>query len=226
MAHRVGDLMTQDVVTVHEDATFREMVQVMHDRRVSALPVVDLDGVIVGVVSEADLLVKEDPDVLVPRFFDRRVRRIDRGKAVAVLARDLMTAPAVTVPVDAEVPDAAHLMRERHVKRLFVTDASGRVIGVVSRADLLVAFLRPDREVAEEVDELLRHEAWAIPGTFHILVEDGVVHLEGRVEQRTAEPDLEARIRAIEGVVSVDAHVSWDYDDTVGAGFGPGWMGV
>lgn len=226
MARTVGDLMTKSVVTVREDATFRELVQLMHECRVSALPVVDLAGAIVGVVSEADLLVKEDPDVLVPRFFDRRVRRIERGKAVAVIARDLMTAPAVTVSVDAEVPDAAHLMRERDVKRLFVTDAAGEVVGVVSRADLLLAFLRPDTEVAEDVEELLRHEASVIPGTFQVRVEDGVVHAEGKVEQRTAEPELVAAIRAIEGVVGVDAHVTWEYDDTVGAGFGPGWMGV
>lgn len=226
MAHTVGDLMTKSVVTVREDATFRELVQLMHECRVSALPVVDLAGAIVGVVSEADLLVKEDPDVLVPRFFDRRVRRIERGKAVAVIARDLMTAPAVTVAVGAEVPDAAHLMRERDVKRLFVTDASGKVVGVVSRADLLLAFLRPDAEVAEDVEELLRHEKSVIPGTFQVRVEDGVVHVEGKVEQRTAEPELVAEIRGIEGVVGVDAHVTWEYDDTVGAGFGPGWMGV
>lgn len=226
MVRTVGDLMTKSVVTVCEDATFRELVELMHECRVSALPVVDLGGAILGVVSEADLLVKEDPDVLVPRFFDRRVRRIERGKAVAVIARDLMTSPAVTVSVDAEVPDAAHLMRERDVKRLFVTDAAGKVVGVVSRADLLLAFLRPDAEVAEDVEELLRHDALVIPGTFQVHVEDGVVHAEGRVEQRTAEPELVAQIRAIEGVVGVDAQVSWEYDDTVGAGFGPGWMGV
>lgn len=226
MARTVGDLMTKSVVTACEDATFRELVELMHGCRVSALPVVDLGGAILGVVSEADLLVKEDPDVLVPRFFDRRVRRIERGKAVAVIARDLMTSPAVTVSVDAEVPDAAHLMRERDVKRLFVTDAAGKMVGVVSRADLLLAFLRPDAEVAEDVEELLRHDALVIPGTFQVHVEDGVVHAEGRVEQRTAEPELVAQIRAIEGVVGVDAQVSWEYDDTVGAGFGPGWMGV
>jgi CBS domain-containing protein len=226
MAHTVGDLMTESVVTVHEDSTFREMVQLMHERRVSALPVVDLDGVIVGVVSEADLLVKEDPDVMVPRFFDRRVRRIERGKAVAVIARDLMTAPAVTVPANTEVPDAAHLMRERGVKRLFVTDTAGKVLGVVSRADLLVAFLRSDADVAEDVEELLRHAGYVIPGTFKVRVEDGIVHAEGRVEQRTAEPELLGQIRAIEGVVGVDANVTWEYDDAVGAGFGPGWMGV
>lgn len=226
MVRTVGDLMTKSVVTACEDATFRELVELMHECRVSALPVVDLGGAILGVVSEADLLVKEDPDVLVPRFFDRRVRRIERGKAVAVIARDLMTSPAVTVSVDAEVPDAAHLMRERDVKRLFVTDAAGKVVGVVSRADLLLAFLRPDAEVAEDVEELLRHDALVIPGTFQVHVEDGVVHAEGRVEQRTAEPELVAQIRAIEGVVGVDAQVSWEYDDTVGAGFGPGWMGV
>ena len=226
MSRTVGDLMTKSVVTVREDSTFRGLVELMHKCRVSALPVVDASGAILGVVSEADLLVKEDPDVLVPRFFDRRVRRIDRGKATAVLARDLMTAPAVTVPEDAAVPDAAHMMRRRGVKRLFVTDAAGKVVGVVSRADLLLAFLRPDADIAGDVEELLRHDASVIPGTFKVHVEDGVVHVEGKVEHRTSEAELVAEIRAIEGVVSVDAHVTWDLDDTVGAGFGPGWMGV
>jgi CBS domain-containing protein len=218
--------MTKSVVTVREDATFRELVELMREHRVSALPVVNAVGAIQGVVSEADLLVKEDPDVLVPRFFDRRVRRIERGKAVAVVARDLMTSPAVTIAADAEVPDAAHLMRERGVKRLFVTDATGRAIGVVSRVDLLLVFLRPDADVTGDVEELLRHEASVIPGTFLVRVDDGIVHVQGRLEQRTAESDLVARIRMLEGVVAVDAQVTWEFDDAVGAGFGPGWMGV
>ena len=226
MTHTVADVMTSDVVTVDEEASFRRLVGLMHECRVSAVPVVDDDGRILGVVSEADLLVKEDPDVFIPHLIDRRARRVERGKAVAAVAAGLMTAPAVTIGPQATVTEAAHRMRDEHVKRLFVTDEAGKVIGVVSRVDLLLPFLRPDGEIADAVDQVIRAEEGTLPDTFQVTITDGVVDVSGRVERRTIAPELVAKIRGIEGVVGVDSHLTWDLDDTVSAGFGAGWVGV
>jgi CBS domain-containing protein len=226
MTHTVADVMTTDVVAVDERAPFRRLVGLMHECRVSALPVVDEGGRIIGVVSEADLLVKEDPGVFTPHLIDRKTRRVEREKASAAVAGGLMTTPAVTITPRATVTEAAHLMRDAHVKRLFVTDEAGMVIGVVSRVDLLLPFLRPDPEIAVAVEEAIGLEPGILPDTFEVTVADGVVQVSGRVERRTIAPQLVAKIRAVEGVVGVDSHLTWDLDDTVSAGFGAGWVGV
>ena len=226
MTQTIADVMTSDVVTVDEETSFRRLVGLMHECRVSAVPVVDEDGRILGVVSEADLLVKEDPAVFIQHLVDRKAQRVEREKAVAAVAGKLMTAPAVTIGPRATVTEAAHLMRDEHVKRLFVTDESGKVIGVVSRVDLLLPFLRPDAEIALAVDDVIRLEAGVLPDTFEVAVTDGVVRISGRVERRTIAPQLVAKIRGTEGVVSVDSHLEWDFDDTMSAGFGTGWVGV
>lgn len=222
---KVRDVMTKTVVTAGEDSTFRELVGTMHEWRVSALPVVDRTGAIVGVVSEADLLLKEDPQVLTPHFIERRARRLERGKALAVVARDLMTAPAVTVEPDTPLGVAAHVMHERGVKRLFVTDVDGGVLGVVSRVDLLRAFLRGDAEIIEDVDRMLLGELRLPPDAVHAEVSEGIVVLDGCVERRTLAPDAVAHVRSVEGVIDVVDRLTWDYDDTVAAGYGAGWVG-
>ena len=222
---KVRDVMTKTVVTAGEDSTFRELVGTMHEWRVSALPVVDPTGSIVGVVSEADLLLKEDPQVLTPHFIERRARRLDRGKALAVIARDLMTTPAVTVEPDAPLAVAAHVMHERGVKRLFVTDPEGTVLGVVSRVDLLRAFLRGDAEISADVDQVLLRELRLPPDAIHAEVNEGIVVLDGCVERRTLAPDAVTHVRTVEGVIDVVDRLTWDYDDTVAAGYGAGWVG-
>jgi CBS domain-containing protein len=225
MTLTVRDVMTGTVTTVREDTDFKELVRSLQECRGGALPVVDAAGTIVGVVSEADLLLKEDLDLFAPHLFEGRVRRIERTKAAAIYARDLMTAPAVTIRPEAHLTDAAHLMHERRVKRLFVVDTAGSLLGVVCRIDVLSGFLRADDEIAREVTRVLHGELLLPPGTIRVAIHDGVVRLDGEVERRTLAPYLAARIRAIEGVVDVDDHVSWSYDDTVRAGFGAGWVG-
>jgi CBS domain-containing protein len=225
MTLTVSDVMARSVVTAREDSSFKELVGLLQECSAGALPVVDAAGMIVGVVSEADLLLKEDLDLFAPHLFEGHVRRIEREKAAAVYARDLMTAPAVTIRPDAHLTDAAHLMHERRVKRLFVTDPNGRVLGVVSRMDLLRAYLREDRDIAQEVTRVLHAELLLPLGAVSVTVEDGVVRLEGQVERRTLAPYVAARIRAIEGVVDVEDHLSWEYDDTIRAGYGVGWVG-
>jgi len=210
----VREVMTKTVVTAPEDAPFKELVRVMREYRVSALPIVNEDGAIVGVVSEADLLLKESPDVLTPHVFEGKLHREERRKAEGKVARDLMTRPAITVGPDAPVTEAAKMMHERHVKRLPVVDELGRIAGVVSRVDLLADYLRDDAEILEDVREILYRELLIPEHAVTATVDQGVVRLEGQLERRTMVPSLWDRLRCVEGVVGIDERLTWQLDDT------------
>ena len=149
MARPVRDVMTRTVVVASTQTPFKELVRMLREFRVSAVPVVGESGTIVGVVSEGDLLLHEDPAVLTPRFLEGHERKMERYKAEGLLARDLMTSPPVTIGPEATTAEAAHLMHERHVKRLPVVDAGGTILGVISRVDLLLEYLRDDEEILE-----------------------------------------------------------------------------
>jgi CBS domain-containing protein len=215
MSRTVADVMTRTVVVVPGSAPCKQVVRAMRDYRVSALPVTDPDGIIVGVVSEADLILREDPSVLQPHFFEGRARRDERRKAEAFVARDLMTSPAITVGPQARIVDAARLMHERHVKRLPVVDHDGRGVGIVSRMDLLAELLRDDDDIEAEVARVLVDDL-AIPADqVSVLVDDGVVHLEGRLERRSLVPIIRGAVRAVEGVIGLDERLTWELDDTI-----------
>ena len=151
----VSDVMTRTVVSVNAFAPFKDIVRRMQEYRVSAVPVVDEDDIVLGIVSEGDLILKEDADLEgEPRFLDGARRRQDRSKAAGRIASELMTAPAITIGPDATLGEAARLMHRRAVKRLPVVDpADGTILGIVSRTDLLKVFLRDDAEIAREVRE-------------------------------------------------------------------------
>ena len=165
----VKDLMTTPVVTVGPATPFKEIVAQLAEHRVSALPVVDDAGRVLGVVSEADLLLKEEfpgPDQNIPLFWTRR-RRLEREKAAASTARDLMTVAVVSISPDASVPEAARRMHTANVKRLPVIGQGGRLVGIVSRADLLKVFDRPDGDIHREIlDEVIVGEfRWTRAGS-------------------------------------------------------------
>jgi CBS domain-containing protein len=226
MARTVRDLMTRTVVAAPVDAPFKELVRLMHEYRVSALPVLGEAGVIVGVVSEADLLLKEDPDLRAWHLFEGPRRRAERRKATGLLARDLMTSPAVTISPEASVADAACSMHDRRVKRLPVIDPEGHVLGVISRIDLLCAFLREDEEIAHQVHDVIAEEFASYQDGFRVIVEEGVVTVEGRVELKSHVPELVHRLEEVEGVVAVEDHVAWDEDDTVKPVSPVPWVGI
>ncbi|MFE7172970.1 CBS domain-containing protein [Streptomyces sp. NPDC057616] len=203
--HIVSDVMTRTVVALGRGATFKEIVKTMQQWRVSAMPVVEDGTRVVGIVSEADLLPKEefrdgDPD--------RRtqLRRLaDLMKAGAVTAEELMTVPAVTVAQDATLAQAARLMALKKVKRLPVVDDAGVLRGIVSRADLLRVFLRDDEEIAAEVrDEVVAGLFPAPPEPIRVEVHEGVVRLTGRIDDTSLVPVAARLVRAVEGVVDVD----------------------
>lgn len=215
---RVRDVMTSDVVAVREDTPFRQIVDVLAERGVSAVPVVDSVGHVVGVVSEADLLHKMEFAGEVPErhLLEGRRRRVARTKATGDVARELMTSPAVTVFADTSVIEAARIVYGENVKRLPVIDELGRLVGIVSRGDLLRVHLRPDEEIhGEIVDYVLAKVLWVQPGQVRVRVDGGVVKLTGQLDRRT---DCELAVhltRAIAGVVDVVDELSFGFDDTL-----------
>ena len=212
----VKDLMTPQVVTIGPATPFKEIVARLAEHRVSAVPVVDDDGLVLGVVSEADLLLKEefpDPDADIPLFWTKR-RRLERDRAAATTARDLMSIAVVSIAPDATVAEAARRMHSAGVKRLPVLDERGRLVGIVSRADLLKVFNRPDQAIRREImDEVIVGEFMMDPNRFFIDVTDGVVVLQGRVERHSLLPYLVCAVHSVEGVVRVKNRLSFDIDD-------------
>jgi CBS domain-containing protein len=227
MTSLVRDVMTSEVVTIQPWTPFREIVTQLAEHRISAAPVLDAEGNVLGVVTEADLLLKQEhPDLEfnVPLAWNRR-RRLEREKAAAILAGELMTTPAVTVAPTATVTEAARRMHTAGVKRLPVVNEAGRLVGVVSRADLLKVFTRSDEAIWREVmDDVVVRDFMMDPSRFFIDVVDGVVVLQGRVERSRLIPFLVRAVHGVEGVVRVEDQLSFDVDDYDPAIAFP-WMG-
>ncbi|WP_416981895.1 CBS domain-containing protein [Streptomyces sp. T028] len=203
--HIVSDVMTHTVAAIGREAAFKDIVRMMQDWKVSALPVIEGEGRVVGVVSEADLLPKEEFRDSDPDRYTQLRRLTDLAKAGAVTAEELMTSPALTVRADATLAQAARTMARAKVKRLPVVDAVGLLQGVVSRADLLKVFLRADEEIAEEVRREVVSFLFPTPdSSVRVTVRDGVVRLVGRVRDTSLVPVAARLVRAVEGVVDVD----------------------
>src|SRR5579859_1323171 len=179
----VRELMTKDVVSVRPDTPFREIVALLDSHRISAVPVVDRAGVVVGVVSEADLLPKlrlgaARHDV---RWLGRAHDRMARAKADGTVARDLMSTPVVTALPNTWVVAAARRMDAARVRRLVVVDDLGRLQGILSRHDLLTLYRRPDTEIREELRRALYREHPAVTAHLSYAVDGGVVTVTGEV---------------------------------------------
>lgn len=215
--HRlVGDLMTTGVISIEQGSSFKDIAALMRDHRVSALPVVDSERRVLGIVSEHDLLLKEERVTLEERHLvESSRRRRERRKAGAVTAADLMTAPAITVSAQTPAAAAAALMHTRGVKRLPVVDESGRLVGIVSRVDLLKLFLRGDDEIRKEVlRDVVVGTLWLEPDGIEISVVDGVVTFRGEVP-RFSDGQILARLTlGLDGVVSVVNRLGYRVDDS------------
>ncbi|MEE1803521.1 MULTISPECIES: CBS domain-containing protein [unclassified Streptomyces] len=203
--HHVSDVMTRPVVAVGPDAGFKEMVETMGRWKVSALPVLVGDGRVAGVVSEADLLPKEEFRDADPSRAEQMRRLADLRKAGAVTAEELMSAPATTVDEDATLAQAARTMALRRLKRLPVVDSAGMLRGIVSRSDLLKVFLRSDEDIAQEVREEVVQRLFLVSReSVLVTVEDGVVTLSGTIRDTALVPIAARLTRAVEGVVDVE----------------------
>ncbi|MEU9554105.1 CBS domain-containing protein [Streptomyces fumanus] len=196
---KVRELMSDAVVRVQRGTPFKEIAHLLQEYDITAVPVVDADDRPVGVVSEADLLQK----ILggAPRDAADPVR----AKASATDAAGLMTSPAVCAREDWSVVDAARVMARHGIKRLLVTDEADRLIGVVSRSDLLRVFLRKDREIRTEIiEEILVRALGLAPSTVQVDVAHGHVVLSGRLPGRVSVSALEDMCRHVDGVVAVE----------------------
>lgn len=203
MKTAVKDVMTSRVIWVRRDAPFRELAAAMRSNRVSAFPVLDEEDKVIGVVSEADLLTKEALDGE-PGVFSGILHRREQDKARGVTAGDLMTTQVVTVAPGDTVEHAARLMYTRKVKRLPVTDAHGHLVGIISRADVLSVFDRPDEDIRAEITgEVIRDEFLLDPGDFTVTVKDGIVTLSGMPETAAIGLELVRAVRHVQGVVAV-----------------------
>ncbi|WP_340384420.1 CBS domain-containing protein [Streptomyces sp. SS7] len=207
--YKVSDVMTQTVVAVGRDAPFKEIVRTMEQWKVSAMPVLEGEGRVVGVVSEADLLPKEEFHDEEQSLSQQRQRLADVAKAGATRAEELMSTPAVTVHPGATLAQAARIMAVRHVKRLPVVDDIAMLQGIVSRADLLKVFLRPDDEIADEVRRTVVSSLYPTAGhSLDVTVHEGVVTLRGHVRDTALVPIAVRLIRAVEGVVDVEPQLT------------------
>jgi CBS domain-containing protein len=206
----VQGVMTASVVAVREDADFKEIVTALRSRRISAFPVLDAAGRVIGVVSEADLLAKEATPGPPPGLVRLAWLLKERSKATGVTAAEIMTKPAVTIREDATVADAARLMQSHRVKQLPVVDGAGRLRGIVSRADVLTVFERPDAEIRDEVVKgIIVAEYGLDPELLAVTVRSGIVTVTGSVERRADALGLLGAIRHAEGVVGVRDRLSY-----------------
>lgn len=209
MTCTVGEVMTRNVVAVRKDARFKDIVQVMRARRFSAFPVLDDDDMVVGVVSEDDLLIREGFRVpgSGPRFLPHHS---DRAKADGLTAAQLMTAPAVTIRPEADVAQAARIMHTRHVKRLPVVTETGRLVGVVSRVDLLGVYDRADADIRSEIlCQIIESEFVLDSLAFAVTVDAGVVTVAGPVDSEDVGLSLLEQIGRVAGVVTVRDRLSY-----------------
>ena len=214
----VKDMMTTEVVAVRRETTFKEMATVLRRYRVSALPVVDDAGRVLGVVSEADLLAKEalsDPGPVAELVHHKDVR-----KAEGQTAGDLMTPRVVMVRPEDSVEHAAQLMHFLKVKRLPVIDADGGLVGLISRTDVLAVYDRPDEDIREEITgNVILRGFLEDPRQFAVTVQAGVVTVQGSPETAALGHDIVRKIRHVPGVVAV--HDELSYPDTYPIVAGP-----
>lgn len=208
--NRVRDVMTAPVVAVKPTASFKELVVMLRRHRVSALPVVDEDTKLIGIVSEADLLAKEALNGSHGGGMAGQLQHGEQQKADGVTAGDLMTRLTVTVTPDETVEQAARLMYHLRVKRLPVIDPSGYLVGILSRTDVLAVYDRPDEMILAEITGgVIQRELLIDPAVFTVTVADGVVTVQGSPETAELGRAFVEKIRQVLGVVDVHDELSY-----------------
>ncbi|MFJ3838942.1 CBS domain-containing protein [Streptomyces sp. NPDC054904] len=204
---KVADLMIDEVVSVAPGTGFKDVAKLLAQYDISGVPVLDDEDRVVGVVSQTDLLAHTLPGPQPP----------EQNTPVPgpPTAGDVMSAPAVTIHAEETVADAARLMTRRSIERLPVVDVEDRLVGIVTRRDLLRMFLRPDSEIRRRVTDEVLTEVLRVPvGDVDVHVVDGIVTLEGHVERRSQLAALLSLVERLDGVVAVASRVTAGTDDT------------
>lgn len=215
---RVLDVMSTSVVTVHPGDGLKAAARAMVEAGVSGLPVVDADAKLVGIITEADFL-KAEAD----RGIGRYRRLLDalfgdqEARAVGETVADAMTAFPIVIDAAATVAEAARQMSEHGVKRLPVVDSDGHLKGIVSRADIVAAFVRPDEVIEDAIrQDVIRRILMIDDHDISVKVEEGIVHLAGILPTRSDARLLTELTTRLEGVVRVEHDgLTWKLDDTI-----------
>ncbi len=208
--------MAPDPVTVTPATSVRDVADILVRQRVGAVPVLTPGGKVVGIVTETDLLRKEelqqDPEGQHSMHLTYRARR---AIATAETAREIMNTHPATVRAGATVPEAARIMDCQRVTCLLVTDENAKLLGIVSPRDLLRVFLRPGEEIrAEIIREVLAGYLGTNPAKVQVDVADGVVKLTGELERKSMLALIQPAVRAVDGVIDVEAQLGYAIDDT------------
>lgn len=219
MRRVIRDLMTKDVVSVRASTPYKEIIEVMAASGVNAVPVVDADRRLVGIVSDTDLILKEEHAGRGAEHhrLEHGRRRIEHDKAAGRVAGDLMTSPVTSIGGDATPGEAARLMHARRVKQLPVTEETGTLIGIVSRRDLLGVFLRSDEDIRDELlHGVLERTLWLTPreAQLRVTVDQGIVTLQGSIDRKSMLDIVVGLAYGVEGVVGVINRVRPVTDDT------------
>lgn len=215
---KIAQIMTRDVLTIGPEGELRDVARLLVENGISGLPVCDAQREVVGVISEGDILYKEKPRIRHGKGFLARFGAStseELRKANATKVQDAMTAPAITVPPYYSVSEAARLMSEHGINRLPVVK-NGELVGIVTRTDLVRAFVRSDEDIRNEIEQdVLIRTLWIDPpGGIDIEVDKGSVLLTGHRELRSDALLLERLVARVPGVVSVKSDLTWNTDDT------------
>ena len=208
----VGELMSTDVVSVTPSTSLKDAARLLVEHRISGLPVVDGRGAVVGVLSEADILYKErgpsERDGLLAWLLQTEMP-VETRKVLATTVGEAMTSPALTILPHRTATAAARELVEQGVNRLPVVGVDGRLVGIVTRADLVRAFTRPDAQIEREIrEEILERTLWSEPWAVEVSVRDGEVELTGWLETEADVQLVERLVARTPGVVSVRAQLT------------------
>jgi len=214
MSNLVCDVMTREVVAANPATTFRELVRLIEDHHLHALPVVDERGRVVGMVTESDLLIREE---LTEGRLRTPLQRRGRARLTGTTAGEIMSSPVMTVNPSQTLAQAARLFRRRHIGRMPVVEKDGRLIGIVTRMDLLTVFLRPDEELLAAVHEAIATVDEAPSRILSATAHDGVVVLQGSAHFLSQLIAVEGLVRQIPGIVHLDVKAIAVIDDIHGA---------
>jgi CBS domain-containing protein len=213
---KVGDVMSEDIMTITADAPLKEAAQVMVKSGVSGLPVIGDDRKVIGIITEADFVTAE-----ANRSWGRQRRRLlasflgDSTPQNAKTVADVMTLDPHTIDSGSSVTEAARKMTDLRVKRLPVVLPDGTLCGIISRADVMGVFTRSDKALSDEIENSVAVGVLGLsPGDISVSVDDGVAVISGHVRSRSDGRILQELATRVEGMVAVESSVTWTHDDT------------
>jgi len=213
---RVKDVMTTEPITVTPETSLKDAAALLAEHRISGLPVVDSGNHVVGVISEGDVLFKEIGGTHERHLIERWLETPPAGEAKveAKTVGEAMTAPAVTITAKRPLAEVANLMIDQGVKRLPVVDAEGALVGIVTRADLVRAFVRSDEEILAEIrDDVIKRTLWIESDSIEVAVDGGEVRLSGEVDTKADAEMIPSFVQRVPGVVSVLSKLRWREED-------------